>query len=127
MQIWPESTWLRDIKLFIGFANIHWCYNWGFSKIAGPLASMLKTSELFNELINVCGIKPDKIRKKKHFENLSLRATKKLQLVIASAKKTFSHLRQNFIKAPILQHFDWEDHMWIKIDQLGYRIVRVFN
>ena len=41
---WPESTSVRDIQVFIGFANFYRRFIQGFSKIAALLTSMLKTT-----------------------------------------------------------------------------------
>ena len=38
------------------------------------------------------------------------------------ARAAFNRLRLAFTKAPILQHFDPECHIWIKTDALGYTI-----
>ena len=41
---WPESKSVRDIQVFLGFANFYRQFIQGFSKIAAPLISMLKTT-----------------------------------------------------------------------------------
>ena len=41
---WPEPTSVRDIQVFIGFANFYRRFIRGFSRIAAPLTSMLKTT-----------------------------------------------------------------------------------
>ena len=41
---WPESKSVRDIQVFLGFANFYRQFIQGFSKIAAPLTSMLKTT-----------------------------------------------------------------------------------
>ena len=41
---WPKPKSVRDIQVFIGFANFYRRFIWGFSKIAAPLTSMLKTT-----------------------------------------------------------------------------------
>ena len=43
------------------------------------------------------------------------------------AKQAFIQLKQAFIKAPILRHFDSECHIQIETDLLGYTIGRVLN
>ena len=43
---WPELTSIRDIQVFIGFANFYWCFILSFSRIAVSLTSLLKISEL---------------------------------------------------------------------------------
>ena len=44
-----------------------------------------------------------------------------------AAKLTFIQLRQAFIKAPILYHFDLESHIGLEIDILGYAIGSVLS
>ena len=41
---WPEPKSVRDIQVFLGFANFYRRFIQGFSKIAAPLTSMLKTT-----------------------------------------------------------------------------------
>ena len=41
---WPEPTSVRDIQVFIGFANFYRRFIQGFSRIAAPLTSLLKTT-----------------------------------------------------------------------------------
>ena len=50
-----------------------------------------------------------------------------LGFLIFGAKKAFTKLRQAFIKAPILYHFDPERHIWVWTDASGYAIGGVFN
>ena len=40
----PELTSVRDIQVFIGFANCYKSFIQGFSTIAAPLISLLKTT-----------------------------------------------------------------------------------
>ena len=41
---WPEPKSVRDIQVFIDFANFYQQFIQGFSKIVAPLTSMLKTT-----------------------------------------------------------------------------------
>ena len=41
---WPELKSVRNIQVFLGFANFYQQFIQGFSKIATPLTSMLKTT-----------------------------------------------------------------------------------
>ena len=41
---WPEPQSVRDIQVFLGFANFYRRFIQGFSRIAAPFTSMLKTS-----------------------------------------------------------------------------------
>ena len=47
--------------------------------------------------------------------------------LISKARKAFTKLRQAFIKAPILHHFDPERHIRIETDASGYAIGGVFS
>ena len=45
VEQWPEPKSVRDIQVFLGFANFYRRFIQGFSRIAAPLTSMLKTIE----------------------------------------------------------------------------------
>ena len=47
---WPESKSVHNNQVFLGFANFYWQFIQGFSRIAVPLISMLKTTRLFDKL-----------------------------------------------------------------------------
>ena len=47
---WPEPKSVRNIQVFLGFANFYWQFIQGFSRIAAPLTSMLKTTGSPDEL-----------------------------------------------------------------------------
>lgn len=44
VKTWPEPQSVRDIQVFIGFVNFYRHFIQGFSRIAAPLTSMLKTT-----------------------------------------------------------------------------------
>ena len=41
---WPEPKSVRNIQVFLCFANFYWQFIQGFSRIAAPFTSMLKTT-----------------------------------------------------------------------------------
>ena len=41
---WPEPKSVRDIQVFLGFANFYWQFIQDFNKIAVPLTSLPKTT-----------------------------------------------------------------------------------
>ncbi len=41
---WPETQSVYDIQVFLGFANFYRQFIQGFSRLATPLTSMLKTA-----------------------------------------------------------------------------------
>ena len=46
---WLELKSVRNIKVFLSFANFYWQFIQGFSKIAVPLTSMLKMTKSSHE------------------------------------------------------------------------------
>ncbi len=40
----PEPQSIRDIQVFLRFTNFYWRFIQGFSRLAAPLTSMLKTT-----------------------------------------------------------------------------------
>ena len=49
MKNWPEPMSVRDIQVFISFVNFYRRFIRGFSRIAAPLTSMLKTIGSYEE------------------------------------------------------------------------------
>ena len=144
---WPEPTSVRDIQVFIGFANFYQRFIQGFSRIAAPLTSLLKTTgslesapKVFraddNKVVDGGGggranrtvvnlSKNEKSRKSTRVPNIE--ATGEPNFLTPNAKKTFNNLRLAFIEAPIFRHFDLESHIQIETDALGYAIGRVLS
>ena len=91
--------------MFLAFANFYWCFIQGFSKIAAPLTSMLKTTT---------SSPADAERTPKAPGNSNF--------LTPEAKLAFSRLRQAFTEAPILHHFDPERYIRIETDASGYAI-----
>ena len=110
---WPEPTLVRDIQVFIGFANFYQCFIQGFSRIAAPLTSLLKTTrsseesapKVFkaddNEVVGDGGGRANKIvmnlsknkksRKSTRISNIG--ATGEPNFLTPDAKKAFNQLR----------------------------------
>ena len=66
--------------------------------------------------------------KNKKSENLThIKAIGESIFLTPSAKEAFNYLRQEFIKAQILRHFDPECHIQIETDASGHAIVRVLS
>ena len=147
---WPEPTSVKDIQVFVGFANFYRHFIRGFSRIAAPLTSMLKTTgssdsapKAFrvddDEVVGVGGRSNETVKnssKSKRSKNdkseISTRpsdigATGEPMFLTPGARGAFNHLRQAFIKAPILRHFDPECHIRIETDASGYAIGGVLS
>ena len=153
---WPEPQSIRDIQVFLGFANFYRRFIQGFSRIAAPLTLMLKTSGSTesktrpgeggvgvggsragrggskldggrkiddngvdgDEVDDDVGTTVQKSSKSKEAES---------GFLTSGAKKAFTKLRQAFIKAPILHHFDLEYHIRVESDASGYVIDGIFS
>ena len=59
--------------------------------------------------------------------NLSKSKKTESDFLTSRARKAFTKLRQAFIKASILHHFDKERHIWVETDASGYVIGRVLS
>ena len=131
VKAWPEPKSRRDIQVFIGFANFYRRFIQGFRKIAALLTLILKTSPqpagvLLTTAIDnseVIGSSSGNERKsaKSNFTKL-VHGVEKPSFLTFNARRAFTQLRQAFTEAPILQYFDPECHIRIKIDAFGYVI-----
>ena len=147
MRSWPEPKSVRDIQVFISFANFYRHFIKGFGRIAAPLTSMLKTtrsSELAprgaedeviggSDRIDETMRNLSKSRKSKNNKSGNLTrvptigATGEPIFLTPSAKEAFNRLKQAFIEAPILRHFDPESHIRIETNASGYAIGGVLS
>ena len=136
---WPEPKSVRDIQVFIGFANFYRRFIRGFSRIAASLTSMLKTTgssdsaqrDDDNEVVGGGGdrnlSKSKKSKNAKSGIQTCVEATGEPTFLTPSTRKAFNQLKQTFTKAPILRHFDPECHIRIEIDASGYAIGGVLS
>ena len=124
LKNWLESTSVRDIQVFIGFANFYQRFIQGFSKIATLLTSMLKTTRLFDDLApkvfkadgnKIVGgdsgradetgknsSKSKKLKNEKSEDLMYIRAMGEPMFLTPGARDAFNHLRQAFIEDLIL-------------------------
>ena len=158
---WPEPQLVRDIQVFLGFANFYRQFIQGFSWIAALLTSILKTAEpkkggvgvggdsrarrggsklderridddevdgdeVDDEINDEGGTKVQKLSKSKSLSK-SKKTVRSSEFLTPGAKQAFTELRQAFLKAPILHHFDPERHIQIETDASGYAIGGVLS
>ena len=145
---WPEPQSVRDIQVFLGFANFYQRFIQGFSRIAAPLTSMLKTSgstesstrpgkgevgvggdsraELDGSKVDSGEVGDDEVGKKVQNSSKSKKSVRS-DFLTPGAKLAFAKLRQAFVKAPILHHFDPERHIQIEMDVSGYKFSGVLS
>ncbi len=149
---WPEPQLVHDIQVFLGFANFYRQFIQGFSRLAAPLISMLKTAsaagpanknlEQSSQRIQVEDQGEKKPAQKSHKGQKGQKTAKSKKWIYvkkaeafkaknfgqpgtfftADTKKAFTKLKQAFVEASIPNHFDPEHHILIKTDTLGYVI-----
>ena len=136
VKAWPEPKSIRDIQLFIGFANFYRRFIQGFSKITAPLTSILKTSPQpagalpatavdDSEVIGSSGGNEGKSAKSDFTK--PVRGAEEPSFLTPNARRAFTQLRQAFTEAPILRHFDPKCHIRIETDASGYTIGGVLS
>ena len=135
VRSWPKPKSVRDIQVFISFANFYRQFIRDFSRIATPLTSMLKTTRLSNlapkelgadEVVEGGGKNDDRnLSKSKKSKNVKseiqtcVGAAGEPIFLTPGAREAFNQLRQAFTKALILWHFDPECHIRIETDTSG--------
>ena len=140
---WPKPKSVQDIQVFIDFAYFYRRFIRAFSSIAAPLTSILKTTGLSNlaprelkanKVVRSSGKANDRnLSKSKNLKNAKSRiqtcigATREPIFLTLGTREIFNQLRQAFIEAPILQHFDLEYYIQIETNALGYTIGEVLS
>ena len=136
IKAWPEPKSIRDIQVFIGFANFYRRFIQGFSKIAAPLTSMLKTSPQPAGALPATAIDDSEVvgnsggnegKSAKSDFTKPVRGAEEPSFLTPNARRAFTQLRQAFTEAPILRHFDPERHIRIETDASGYAIGGVLS
>ena len=111
VKAWPEPKSVWDIQVFIRFANFYRRFIQGFSKIAAPLTSMLKTSLQLAGALPATGVNNSEVVRssgrnqgksaKSDFTKPVCRAEEP-SFLTSDTRQTFTQLRQAFTEAPIL-------------------------
>ena len=140
VKAWPKPQLVKDIQVFLGFANFYRRFIRNFSRIAAPFTLILQTTD--DETFSIQAIENRKNQDEpssiagtssssvgRNIKNLSTIAkwtkSKRSDLPKAQfakinfgtdfltlkAKKTFIHLWKAFTEALILGHFDPECHI----------------
>ena len=137
---WPKSESVRDIQVFIDFANFYRRFLKGFNRIAVSLTAMLKTTGLSIALTSrvdddevvgggaaVGHLDASRKSAKSKSQMKSGNNSEASKFLTSEAKEAFNCLRQAFTKVLILWHFDLECHIRIETNALGYAIGGVLN
>ena len=107
---WPEPQSIREIQVFIGFANFYRRFIRNFNAIAGPLISMFKTG---------LSSKSTKLTKR---DIINLFQSNLASFLTSEAKKSFQKLKKAFCKELVLQHFDMSKPISLETDISGKTI-----
>ena len=128
VKAWPEPKLIRDIQVFIGFANFYRRFIQSFSKIAAPLTSMLKTRPQPAGALPATAVDDSKVvgnsggnegKSAKSDFTKPVRGAEEPSFLTPDARRAFTQLRQAFTKAPIFRHFDPKRHIRIETDASG--------
>lgn len=97
---WKTPRCVKDVQSFLGFANFYRRFIKGYSKIAAPLINLTKTKS-------------------------PKAGGSKMDMVFPLApkgpeEKAFVTLKEAFIKAPILAHFNPDRETWVETDASDY-------
>lgn len=103
---WPEPTSVREIQVFIGFANFYRRFIKGFSRIAAPLTSLVKD--------------PSNAKKKN-------RLIPQGGILTPEAREAFNTLKNAFLTAPVLVHFDSNKPIRVETDASGWAISAILT
>ena len=97
---WKSPRCLKDVQAFLGFANFYRRFIYGYSRLAGPLTSLMKTLHKgFTFPWN-----PD-----------------------GPEEKAFQELKIAFSTAPVLLHFDPDKETWIETDASDYVVAGILS
>ena len=138
---WPKPESVRDIQVFIGFANFYWHFIKGFSKIAAPRTAILKTTgssvESASRVDDIevvssgdpgrSDVSKKSAKSKSRTKSGNSNDLGKRKLLTSDTREGFNRLRQAFTKATIFRYFDPEYHIRIETDLSGYAIKGVLS
>ena len=93
----------------------------------GREESKLDKSKLNGGKVDCNEVEDDKVGKKVQKLSKSKKTVGSSDFFTFGAKLAFTKLRQAFLKASILYHFNPKCHIWIKTDISGYTIGEVLN
>ncbi len=136
IKTWSEANAVRDIQVFLDFANFYRRFIKNFSRIAAPFTSMLWTTNEPSKIVFPSIKAKHREQNKKlrggrvdvgggKIENLSMTKINRASgtdFLTSETKIAFFNLQKAFIKASILYHLDLASHIQIETDVSGYAI-----
>lgn len=110
VEEWPEPRSIRDIRIFVGFANYYRRFIRRFSRLAAPLNRM--TEKVVGDAIGGA--------RQRREESQEVKLTQE-------AREAFLALKRAFVTAPILRHFDPARAIRVETDASGFAISGVLS
>jgi len=101
IETWLRSKMYQEIQVFLKFINFYRRFIHHYSQIAESLTELLRN--------NVKDVKTNSF------------------IWLSEAKQAFNQLRDVFMRASILRHFDSEQHIHIKIDAFNYAVMSILS
>jgi hypothetical protein len=124
IQSWPEPICVRDVQVFLGFANFYRRFIKGYSRICIPLTELTKGEEAHKK-----GPKSRNLRlRSRSPRNRRKMFKKQSQFVFTQqARNAVDTLKKAFTSAPILRHFDPALRIRIEADASGFAIAAILT
>jgi hypothetical protein len=116
IEDWPKTKSIRDVQVFLGFANVYRRFIRKYAQVMLPLAELLKTTTETARTPKAPGKalgKPNKPLPKWKWTR--------------EAELEFRDLMKAFTDAPILQHFDPAKPIILQTDASGFAIAGILN
>ena len=124
IKAWPEPTCIRDIQMFLGFANFYRRFIERYSRICLPLNKLVKGEDVH--------------KKGPRFRNLRLRSKsppgrrpmpkRPTQFEFTQeARDAFNELKEVFTTAPVLRHFNPALKIRVEPDASGRAVAAILT
>jgi hypothetical protein len=96
---WLVPKSVREVQVFLGFANFYWRFIYVYSRVAKGLMDLLKGGDKAGKLF----------------------------VWMKAAAKAFENLKTAFTTAPILRHFDPALRILVETDTSGFVVARMIS
>jgi hypothetical protein len=122
IESWLEPTSVRDVQVFVGFANFYRRFIKGFSKIVAPLTDLTKTPKSRKKAKR----RDPRTRSESPPTRRGRQAGEVPAFAITQeARKAFKELKTVFMTSPMLRHYDPARRIRIEPDASGFAIAAI--
>lgn len=131
VKTWLQPKFVKDIQVFIGFANFYECFIKSFGKITASLTSILRSTstapKLANKEIALGGNTENSSNGNIKYKNVSKTCFSKMNILIFETQIAFICLQKASIEALILHDFYLEHYIEIQTNASDDTIDAVFS